>query len=59
MLVVGDRDVEAGTVGVNRRGWGKPEQGVPLPAFLTEVRDEVAGKGLPESRAPEGESGAA
>jgi threonyl-tRNA synthetase len=58
VLVVGDRDVEGGSVGVNRRGWPKPEQGVPLPAFLTEVRDEVARKGLPEERAPEGESGA-
>ena len=36
----------------------KPEQGVPLASFLSEVRDEVAGKGLPEERAPEGESGA-
>jgi threonyl-tRNA synthetase len=53
VLVVGDRDVEGGTVGVNRRGWPKPEQGVPLSAFLEEVRDEVARRGLPEERAPE------
>jgi threonyl-tRNA synthetase len=52
VLVVGDRDVSAGTVGVNRRGWPKPEQGVPLRSFLDEVREEVAGKGLPEDRAP-------
>ncbi|HEY6473253.1 MAG TPA: threonine--tRNA ligase [Acidimicrobiales bacterium] len=52
VLVVGDRDVEAGTVGVNRRGWPKPEQGVPLRSFLDEVREEVAGKGLPEDRVP-------
>ena len=31
VLVVGDEDVAAGTVGVNRRGWdGKPEHGVAL-----------------------------
>ena len=30
VLVVGDEDVAAGTVGVNRRGWDtKPEKGVP------------------------------
>ncbi len=61
VLVVGDRDVDGGTVGVNRRGWPKPEQGVPLRSFLDEVREEVAGKGLPEDRAPsaEAEAGAA
>jgi threonyl-tRNA synthetase len=52
VLVVGDRDVAAGTVGVNRRGWAAPEQGVPLRSFLDEVREEVAGKGLPEDRVP-------
>ena len=54
VLVVGGDDVAAGTVGVNRRGWTtKPEQGVALDAFVTEVGDEVARKGLPEDRAPE------
>ena len=52
VLVVGDKDVAGGTVGVNRRGWPKPEQDVPLRAFLDEVRDEVARRGLPEDRAP-------
>jgi threonyl-tRNA synthetase len=51
-LVVGDRDVAAGTVGVNRRGWPKPEQGVPTDALVREVTEEVARKGLPEDRAP-------
>jgi hypothetical protein len=37
---------------VNRRGWPKPEQGVPLASFLDEVRSEVAEKRLPEDRAP-------
>jgi threonyl-tRNA synthetase len=53
VLVVGDKDVAGGTVGVNRRGWPKPEQDVPLRSFLDEARDEVARKGLPEDRAPE------
>ncbi len=53
ILVVGDQDVAAGTVGVNRRGWTtKPEQGVPLDDLVTEVVDEVGRKGLPEDRAP-------
>jgi threonyl-tRNA synthetase len=59
VLVVGDRDVAAGTVGVNRRGWGtKPEQGVAIDVLVAEVTEEVAGKGRPEDRAP-GEAGEA
>ncbi len=46
VLVVGDQDVAAGTVGVNRRGWTtKPEQGVPLSDLVTEVIDEVGAQG--------------
>ncbi len=53
VLVVGDQDVAAGTVGVNRRGWeGKPEKGVPVAALVAEVTAEVERKGLPEDRAP-------
>ncbi len=53
VLVVGDQDVAAGSVGVNRRGWPeKPERGVPVDAFVAEVVDEVGRKGLPEDRAP-------
>jgi threonyl-tRNA synthetase len=53
VLVVGDQDVAAGSVGVNRRGWaGKPELGVPVETFVAEVVDEVGRKGLPEDRAP-------
>ena len=57
VLVVGDEDVAGGSVGVNRRGWPKPEHGVALDAFMDEVVDEVGRKGLPEDRAP-GESAA-
>ncbi len=53
VLVVGDQDTAAGTVGVNRRSWTtRPEQGVPLPDLVSEVVDEVHRKGLPEDRAP-------
>ena len=53
VLVVGDRDVASGTVGVNRRGWEtKPEQGVATTDLVAEVTDDVAAKGRPEDRAP-------
>ena len=53
VLVVGDRDVASGTVGVNRRGWEtKPEQGVATADLVAEVTDDVAAKGRPEDRAP-------
>ena len=42
VLVVGDDDVEHGTVGLNRRGSDKPERGVQLDAFITELTAEVA-----------------
>ncbi|HEX2047478.1 MAG TPA: threonine--tRNA ligase [Acidimicrobiales bacterium] len=40
VLVVGDDDVEAGTVGVNPRG-GEVERDVPLATFVERLRDEV------------------
>jgi threonyl-tRNA synthetase len=40
VLVVGDDDVAAGTVGVNARG--KPvERGVPVDEFITRLRAEI------------------
>ena len=41
VLVVGDDDVAAGTVGVNRRGGDRPERGVPLDAAIARVRADV------------------
>jgi threonyl-tRNA synthetase len=41
VLVVGDDDVEAGTVGVNARE-AAVERGVPVDAFIERVRAEVA-----------------
>jgi threonyl-tRNA synthetase len=40
VLVVGDSDVEAGTVGVNPRG-GEVERDVPVGVFVDRLRDEV------------------
>jgi threonyl-tRNA synthetase len=42
VLVVGDDDVEAGTVGVNPRG-GEVERGVAVDAFLGRILDEITG----------------
>lgn len=41
VLVVGDDDVAAGTVGVNARGAERPERGVPLDDFVARLRGEV------------------
>ena len=44
ILVVGDDDVEHGTVGVNRRGSNDPERGVTVDDFVDRLRAEVAGR---------------
>ncbi|MBF6555367.1 MAG: threonine--tRNA ligase [Acidimicrobiales bacterium] len=49
ILVVGDDDVHAGTVGVNRRGSNQPERGVELMTFTDTLEDEIAGRRIPES----------
>jgi threonyl-tRNA synthetase len=48
VLVVGDDDVAAGTVGVNRRGSDEPERGVALDALVEELVAQVAAHGSPE-----------
>ncbi|MDA8280102.1 MAG: threonine--tRNA ligase [Actinomycetota bacterium] len=48
VLVVGDDDVPAGTVGVNRRGTKDPDKGVFLDVVVAAVAAEVAAHGLPE-----------
>ncbi|HET6811082.1 MAG TPA: threonine--tRNA ligase [Acidimicrobiales bacterium] len=42
VLVVGDEDVAAGTVGVNRRGAEQPERGVPVGVLTDEVARRAA-----------------
>jgi threonyl-tRNA synthetase len=44
ILVVGDSDVEAGTVGVNARGSDEPERDVHVDAFADRLAAEVAAK---------------
>lgn len=46
ILVVGDDDVAARTVGVNKRGQDKAQRGVDLDAFISEVTDKIATKSL-------------
>ncbi len=48
ILVVGGEDVDAGTVGVNRRGSSDPERGVDLVTFIENVGKEVSERGSPE-----------
>jgi threonyl-tRNA synthetase len=50
ILVVGDDDVAAGTVGVNRRGGDRPERGVALDPFTDALEAEIAERGSPEGR---------
>jgi threonyl-tRNA synthetase len=47
VLVVGDEDVSAGTVGVNRRSVKQPERGVGLEVFIEVTLEEVAERGSP------------
>jgi threonyl-tRNA synthetase len=44
VLVVGDSDGDAGTVGVNARGGDEPERDVPVDAFIERLALDVAEK---------------
>ncbi|MHB8669282.1 MAG: threonine--tRNA ligase [Acidimicrobiales bacterium] len=44
VLVVGDEDLVAGTVGVNARGSERPERGVTVEAFLGRLSDGVTNR---------------
>jgi len=48
ILVVGDDDMAAGSVGVNARGGPRPDRGVPLDALVAAVAAEIEAKGSPE-----------
>jgi len=41
ILVVGDDDVDAGTVGVNKRGSERPEKGVHVDAFVEQLAADI------------------
>jgi threonyl-tRNA synthetase len=50
LLVVGDDDVDKGTLGVNARGSNDPERGVTLSAFRERLAEEIAVHGSPEAK---------
>jgi threonyl-tRNA synthetase len=50
ILVVGDDDVDKGTLGVNARGSNDPERGVSVAEFRERVIEEIAVHGAPEDR---------
>ena len=50
ILVVGDEDVKARTLGVNERGSNNPERGVALADFEERLTVEIAQHGSPEAR---------
>jgi threonyl-tRNA synthetase len=49
ILVVGDSDVEARSVGVNRRSSDHPTRDVPLDSFRSALAAEIAERGSPET----------
>ncbi len=49
ILVVGDDDVSAATVGVNARSSERAVRGVPLEGFLATLSAEIADRGSPET----------
>jgi threonyl-tRNA synthetase len=49
ILVVGDDDVESGTLGVNARGSNDPERGVTLVEFRERLLAQIASHGSPEA----------
>ncbi len=49
ILVVGDDDMNSGTVGVARRGSDRPERDVELTEFTDMLEREIAERRLPES----------
>jgi threonyl-tRNA synthetase len=57
VLVVGDDDVAAATVGVNRRGASAPERGVGIEEFAAHVLSEIGIHGSPEGAVPDGSEG--
>jgi threonyl-tRNA synthetase len=59
VLVVGDDDVAAGTVGVNARGEQQAQRGVPLDQFEASLLEEISTHALSGRGAWADASGAA
>jgi len=49
VIVVGDEDVEKGTLGVNARGSNDPERGVTVSTFSERLADEIRCHASPEA----------
>jgi threonyl-tRNA synthetase len=49
VVVVGDDDVEKGTLGVNARGSNDPERGVTVGTFSERLIDEIRNHASPEA----------
>jgi threonyl-tRNA synthetase len=54
MAVVGEREAEAGTVAVRKRGAGKKQEIMPREAFVERLRVEAATRALNGEQGPEG-----
>jgi threonyl-tRNA synthetase len=50
IVVVGDDDVEKGTLGINARGSNDPERGVAFATFADRLDEEIAAHGSPEDQ---------
>lgn len=50
ILVVGDEDVAARTVGVNARGSNEPDRAVALEGFARSLTEQIQAHGAPEDR---------
>jgi threonyl-tRNA synthetase len=49
VVVVGNEDVERGTLGINARGSNDPERGVSVGTFVERLREEIAAHASPEA----------
>jgi threonyl-tRNA synthetase len=54
MAVIGEREAEAGTVAVRKRGAGKKQESMPRDAFVKLLKEEVATRALGRARGGEG-----
>ena len=51
VVVVGDQDVDQGTLGINARGSNDPERGVSVGTFVERLRQEIDTHASPEAPA--------
>jgi threonyl-tRNA synthetase len=51
VVVVGDEDIENGTLGINARGSNDPERGVSVSVFSLRLLEEIRAHASPEAPA--------